>query len=180
MSSFRLQKFCLAAIGLVLASHGLVAQASDSAATFETGAIGLLTRDADVGHRTGGSVKELADYVLRLKAAGVAYFSSQPEAQLAGAYLVVVKPGKRARVWVQLVGRDRSSASADAIARALQEVEPPSVIDGPVVFSVSFRTSSKLAMPFPLMATAALNGYFKDPKETVTTDALIERAWPDP
>ena len=166
------------ALALVL---GATSVAGEVQTVFETGAIAILTGEADMSHRTGGSVTELSEYILQLKSVGAAFVASTKDApRVTGAYVVVVKPGKRSRIWVRLIGKEPYQEFVDGLSFALQTVEPPTVVDGPVALSVSFRTWPKGAFPIPFVGVAAL---YRDigtqsASMDMDTDTLIRTVWP--
>src|SRR5262245_34570904 len=124
-----MKKLIIVAAALVLGT----AFAKEAQVSFDTGAIALLTREQDASHRTGGSAVELSQYLQRIKSAGAAFISETKDVpQVAGAYVVVVKPGKRARIWVHLIGDEPHQEFVDALTTALQAVEPLDVVEGPV------------------------------------------------
>jgi len=165
---------------MVLSLALCTAFAGEKLPSFETGAIALLTSEQDTSRRTGGSAEELGDYLLKLKSAGAAYLSEAKDVpKVSGAYVVVVKPGKRSRIWVHLITEQPHQEFADALASALQSVEPLSVVEGPIAVSVSFRTWPKGALPMPFAGIAALYQGIEKPSGSVNIDALIKLAWPD-
>jgi hypothetical protein len=159
---------------------GTTLLAAEAPLSFETGGIALLTGQGDMSRRTGGSVTELGEYLLQLKSAGVAFISSAKDApRVTGAYVVVVKPGKRSRIWVHLIGTESNQEFVDGLSSALQSVEPPVVVEGPIALSVSFRTWPKGAFPIPFVGVAALYRGIDKQSAPMDTDTLIKLVWPD-
>jgi len=162
-------------LALAMTSHG-----GEVRSSFETGAIALLTSEGDMTRRTGGSVNELSEYLSRLRSAGASYIASAERApRVSGAYVVVVKPGKRSRVWVHLMGNEQDQVIVDGISSALQAVEPPTVVEGPIALSVGFRTWPKGTFPIPFVGISALYRDIGKQSEPIGTDELIKLAWPD-
>ncbi|MNT12728.1 hypothetical protein D3C72_1476680 [compost metagenome] len=101
------------------------------------------------------SAQVLGDYIWDLRARALSEFS-KPSAQegVSGAVVVMVKPGRQARVWLA-TGAPMEPEIQAAIERALAEIAPPEVADGPVVFGLLFSAwgggapPDGLPMPIP-------------------------------
>jgi hypothetical protein len=154
--------------------------AKEQAPLFETDSVAFITSEQDFSRRLGGSAEKLAEYTQKLKLAGVTFVSNMNDApKFNGAYVVIIKPGKRSRILVHTLGKDSNTEFINGLSTALESVEPPMVVEGPVALSVSFRTWPKGSFPFPYVGVAALYREIDNAPESADADTLIKLAWPD-
>lgn len=154
--------------------------AKEQTPLFDTDAIAFFTGEPDLSRRLSGSATELSAYLQQLKLAGAAFVSSSNETpKVNGAYVVIIKPGKRSRILVHTLGKEPNQEFINGLSAALQSVEPPEVVEGPVALSVSFRTWPKGSFPFPYVGVAALYREIDNEPESADADTLIKLAWPD-
>jgi hypothetical protein len=154
--------------------------AKEQAPLFDTDAIAFLTNEQDMSRRLGGSAIEFSEYLKQLKLAGVIFVSSMNEApKVNGAYVVIIKPGKRSKILVHTLGKEPNQEFINGLSTALQSVEPPVVLEGPIALSISFRTWPKGSFPFPYVGVSALYRAIDNAPESASAETLIELAWPD-
>lgn len=97
----------------------------------------------------------LGGYINDMRTRASAEFTELPAQEgVSGAVVVMVKPGRQSRVWLA-TGAPMEPETQAAIERALAEIAPPEVADGPVVFGLLFSAwgggapPDGLPMPIP-------------------------------
>lgn len=96
----------------------------------------------------GGYIKEIGTR------ASAEFTELSVQGGVSGAIVVMVKPGRLARVWLA-TGTPMEPQTQAAIEKALAEVGPPEVVGGPVVFGLMFSAwgggapPAGLPMPTP-------------------------------
>jgi hypothetical protein len=169
---------------LALAATSAVALPRSSGKPFESSDIVLYQPDAELKSRMGHDAAPLADYIRRLSTAAESIVAeAPPSAGATAAIVVVVKPGRRSRVWLVLGGNELPDAVKRRLVPALEAIRPLPVRDGPVAFAMTFHAwgggipivDPEMPAPIPpewQEASAAIGGGM--------LDAIIEQAWPDP
>jgi len=147
------------------------------------GTVVILTRPDVLMHRTSESPNALTNYISKVREAGQAFVAANAAVEhVVGTYIVAVKPGRQARVWVEVTGVDPGNPLSSSLAAALQHVEPIAVIDGPVVFAAPFRTWAGGEIPasfeLPAVWQKASEKALK-PGEPLDEDDILLMLWPN-
>ncbi|WP_436355962.1 hypothetical protein [Brevundimonas sp. CEF1] len=121
----------------------------------------------------------LGDYIKDLRARASNAFMELPAQEgVSGAVVVMVKPGRQARVWLA-TGAPMEPEMQAAIEKALAEAPPPEVVGGPVVFGLLFSAWGGGTPPagLPMPTPEAWNALSGDAGDWVMDDRFYEEAW---
>jgi len=124
----------------------------------------------------------LGGYIQDMRTRASVEFSGLPAQRgVSGAVVVMVQPGRQARVWLA-TGAPMPTETRSAIEKALAEVAPPEVVGGPVVFGLLFSAwgggAPPEGMPMPIPATwRAVSGHAEG---RVMDDDYYAEVWVSP
>lgn len=138
--------------------------------------------------RLGDDVAPFAQYIKGLEAAAEPLLNKD-KPELFDVF-VVIKPGAAgpvqcSRVWV--VSNLSPPPPAEKLKKALEEVVPPEVTDGPVVFALCFALNGATSRdtkseagrpPLPESWRAYLSQSGQSPDPATISDALLKNVWP--
>ena len=129
-----------------------------TATGFATSNIVLYQANADLEVRVP-SAEALADYIKRLQAVATDLFAPDKTPENLD-IVIVVKPGKKARVWFVSSIRPGTDPSLEPLRQKLEAVDPLDVEAGPVAFAISSTIAGAAAKP------PAQDGKFQPPIPT--------------
>jgi hypothetical protein len=126
------------------------------------------------------SIDAMAEYIRAVEAAAKeAVLSSASKRPAAGFIVLALRPGPRAKVWLDFDAPPPSFDTSRALVAKIAAVKPFEVRDGPVVFALKVGLwdafESKRIAPSPAEWKAVTKKSGQQPE----VDALIEQVWRD-
>jgi hypothetical protein len=107
----------------------------------------LYLPDEKLRARMGNDATPMAEYIEGLKEASNAFWAGREPASAKGLLIAIgVKPGKSARVWCEPVEGEIPKEVLSSCERALEEVVPLDVREGPVAFALEMRMWGRLLL----------------------------------
>lgn len=157
--------------------------ATEAVKGFETQNIVLYQTD-DVLHARIPSVEELGGYMKRLQGVCTTFFADADKPETLHV-VVVLKPGKRSRVWFVSSTRPSGDKERESLRRKLEAVTPVDVRQGPVAFAISAKiaggdgkspgTGAGYQPPIPAEWRDAAKSA---KKEAVSIEEFLNLVWP--
>jgi hypothetical protein len=125
------------------------------------------------------SIDAMAEYIRAVEAAARdAVLASAPQRPAAGFIVIALRPGPRAKVWLDFDAPPPSFETSRALVARIGAVKPFEVRNGPVVFALKVGLwdafESKRIAPSPAEWKAA-----RKSGQQLEVDALIEQVWRD-
>jgi len=151
---------------------------------FETDHIVFYLPDEVMGARVD-AVADLASYMKQFQAVCTEYFATTKTPETLH-IVVVVRPGKRARVWFVSSTRPAQDAQREPLRKKLEAVPPCDVHDGPISLAICAKLAGgdgKTTQPDKDSGTPIpkewQDAVTATGKETVLVPDLLDLIWPD-
>jgi hypothetical protein len=162
--------------GALLCAAGAFAHAAEPFAKHNV----VLLQSSAVLEERVASIDAMAEYIRAVEAAAKdAALASASKRPAAGFIVVALRPGPRAKVWLDFDAPPPSFETSRALVAKIAAVKPFEVRNGPVVFALKVGLwdafESKRVAPSPAEWKAAT----RKTGQQLEIDALIEQVWRD-
>lgn len=157
-------------------------EAKDSASDWpgQVAGVHLLLADAELKQRLGGRTKPLADYIRTLVRATSAYWKKAGPPEVNGLLIAVgIKPGKKARVWVDGVEGSILVDDVERMQAQLGAIPTIEVNHGPVAFTIKLAFPEKAVKSFPKFPFDWEHATSNSKEPLEIPDELFKVIWPD-
>lgn len=168
----------------ILAALSILPAVPAAAESFRTVNVALYQPEPVLQERLSGDVTELAQYVKRLEAECGRFFAATKDSAAVDV-VVVLKPGRRSRVWFANAVGAVSERDLKALAPRLEKLPAAQVKGGPVAFairgSVNGGTPAPLGSPVPVPQewSRAITASKKTDLPVSLPEGPLRILWPD-